>query len=175
MFVLHILHIIPNIYLTKHQKSQLLLPFLLIFSARPPKESPAPVITLMVVALGDSSVIIEAMDASILDFLVRSCDIVVSSCACSRFFSWYFLCEPSLSCPWDRALRISSQWGLTDSSIHLWKGYLPIYSLPWSSYAPLSGHPLVWLWSCVPTSDAFLKLGTCSDGTWLAMSCRISW
>ena len=123
-----ILHITPNIYLTEHQTSQLLLPFLLTFSARPPKESPATVISLMGVALDDSSVIIEAIDASILDFLVRSSDIVVLSCACSRFFSWYFLCEPSLSLPWDQALRISSQWGLTDSSIHLWKGYLPIYS-----------------------------------------------
>ena len=34
-------------------------------------------ISLMGVALDDSSVIIEAIDASILDFLVRSSDIVV--------------------------------------------------------------------------------------------------
>ena len=72
-----ILHITPDIYLTEHQTSQLLLPFLLTFSARPQKESPAPVISLMGVALDDSSVIIEAIAASILDFLVRSSDIVV--------------------------------------------------------------------------------------------------
>ena len=72
-----ILHITPDIYLIEHQTSQLLLPFLLTLSARPPKESPTPVISLMGVALDDSSVIIEAIDASILDFLVRSSDIVV--------------------------------------------------------------------------------------------------
>ena len=72
-----ILHITPDIYLTEHQTSQILLPFLLTFSASPPKESPAPVISLMGVALDDSSVIIEAIDASILDLLVRSSDIVV--------------------------------------------------------------------------------------------------
>ena len=72
-----ILHLTPDIYLIEHQTSQLLLPFLLTFSDRPPKESPAPVISLMGVALDDSSVIIEAIDVSILDFLVRSSDIVV--------------------------------------------------------------------------------------------------
>ena len=72
-----ILHLTPDIYLIEHQTSQLLLTFLLTFSDRPPKESPAPVISLMGVALDDSSVIIEAIDASILDFLVRSSYIVV--------------------------------------------------------------------------------------------------
>ena len=57
------------------------------FSDRPPKESPAPVISLMGVALYESYVIIEALDSYILDSLVRSSDIVVSSYACSRFLS----------------------------------------------------------------------------------------
>ena len=67
--------------------SQLLLNFLLTFSDHPTKESPETVISLIGVALDNSSVIIEAIDASILDFLVRISNIVVSSCACSRFLS----------------------------------------------------------------------------------------
>ena len=54
------------------QTSQILLLFLPIFYVHPQRETPAPVISLMGVALDDSSVIIEAIDASILDFLVRS-------------------------------------------------------------------------------------------------------
>ena len=59
-----ILHITPNIYLTEHQTSQLLLPFLLTLSARPPKESPTPVISLMgiapdEVALGEVNLLCE--------------------------------------------------------------------------------------------------------------------
>ena len=67
-----ILHITPNINLIEHQMSQLLLPLLITFSDRHPKESPEPVILLMGVVLDESSVIIEVIDASILGLLVRS-------------------------------------------------------------------------------------------------------
>ena len=70
------------------------IPFFLIcaFSARPPKELPAwlfPPNELMVDLPDDPLVTMAKMEASILDFLMVSSDIVASSADFSRFFLFH--------------------------------------------------------------------------------------
>ena len=122
---------------SRHYATQLIFQFFLVcaFSARPPKAFPSctlPPNELMVDPPDDPLVTMDEMEASILDFLVFSSDIVASSADFSRFF--LFRCFQSgrplcrvvellllqLSASW--ALRISSQWGLTKSLNHFSQG-----------------------------------------------------
>ena len=109
-----------------HQRPHFLL--ICAFSARPPKAFLAwllPRNELMFDPPDELLLTMAKMEASILDFFMFSSEIVASSADFSRFFLFHYfrsvrpLCRVvELSLLWLaalRALRISSQWGLTES------------------------------------------------------------
>ena len=126
---------------TTHQMPQFFL--ICALSARPPKAFLAWLLLpneIMVDFPDDPSVTMTKMEASILDFLMFSSKIVASSAGFSHLFLYHYfwlvrpLCRVvelsilQLAAP--RALRISSQWGLTESLNHFFLGYVPWNSNP---------------------------------------------
>ena len=113
------------------------------FSAQPPKAFLAwmlPPKEIMLDPPDDPLVTMDEMEASILDLLMVSSEIVTSSADSSRLFLLHYfrsgrpLCWVlellifRLAASW--ALRISYQWSLTESLNHFFSGYLPWNSNP---------------------------------------------
>ena len=130
---------------SRHSATHQIFHFFLIcaLSARSPKASPAwffPPNEIMVDPPDDPLVTMAEIEASILNFLMVRSDIVASSADFSRFFLFHYFRSGQLLC-WvveililrlaaSRALRISSQWGLTESLNHFLLGYVPWNSNP---------------------------------------------